>query len=880
MKDRQPPAGSKSRHGARWVRAALQVNPFGYVGNPSPSKRFADEATYNAALIAELQARGIELIAITDHWNASTATRLIADAETAGIVALPGFEANTSECIHLLIIFERGTKIDVVTAAIGACGLTPGSATGKTSKPFGEILTEMTRRGALVIPAHSNVDNSGLLSRARGAMLVSMIKNPELLAIGVTPGVPALGDQKKILKGTKPYDRDYPLVAIHADDISDPATLATAGASTWFKMSQPSLLGLRHAVKTPETRVSTSDPATTSRVLLREISWQGGFLDGQTIPLAEDLTALIGGRGTGKSTVIESLRYVLDIEPIGQGAKDDHRVLVKSVLGAGCEITLVVDVVSPTSTRFTIERTTNNQPVVRDVTATVTSWRPRDIVGNLEIFGQHELAELSQHKDLMAELVSRVTGAPVSPTGRPAVLKDLADNRDELAKNERDRGALEAELADIPRLTESVKAFEATNLATKLDLKTRLNMEEAVFTEVAERAQAVEHQLTDFDVDSLIEDLRAPLNDLEDSPRKAILDQLAPELERIAAALEELVRNAQASAFDVMTKIESIKLSWDSATKAERDGVAAVLRQLVQEGYNPEEYLALQDNLGRLNKRAEKRKGSDTAHKRLLGERTKLLRKLADIDKQIAADLRKAIRTSNSATLGQVVVKPVASPDREHIKAVVNDHFKTHRAQIHAAIDKDDFAVQPFVTAARSGSDALAPYGVTGAQAKTLLEAGEPLFRELEEQAVGLAVEVELNVAPPDEAASWRRLEDLSKGQRATALLLLLLGAPDSPLVIDQPEDDLDNRFVYRGVVRRLRTLKGTRQIVVSTHNANVPVLGDAELLVTLEADGQHGRTTPDGVGSLDDPAVRKYAEDLLEGGKTAFDARKRLYDF
>jgi hypothetical protein len=77
-----------------------------------------------------------------------------------------------------------------------------------------------------------------------------------------------------------------------------------------------------------------------------------------------------------------------------------------------------------------------------------------------------------------------------------------------------------------------------------------------------------------------------------------------------------------------------------------------------------------------------------------------------------------------------------------------------------------------------------------------------------------------------------RKLEDLSKGQRAIALLLLLLGASTSPLIVDQPEDEFDNRFVYHGVVLRLRELKGSSQIVVSTDNANVPVLGDAELVI------------------------------------------------
>ncbi len=98
--------------------------------------------------------------------------------------------------------------------------------------------------------------------------------------------------------------------------------------------------------------------------------------------------------------------------------------------------------------------------------------------------------------------------------------------------------------------------------------------------------------------------------------------------------------------------------------------------------------------------------------------------------------------------------------------------------------------------------------------------------------------------------------------------------------MIDQPEDDLDNRFVYDGVVSRLRKLKGSRQIIVSTHNANVPVLGDAELVVTLEGNGTSGWPIADGMGSLDSKSVREHAENLLEGGRDAFDARKHLYGF
>jgi ABC-type Mn2+/Zn2+ transport system ATPase subunit len=185
------------------------------------------------------------------------------------------------------------------------------------------------------------------------------------------------------------------------------------------------------------------------------------------------------------------------------------------------------------------------------------------------------------------------------------------------------------------------------------------------------------------------------------------------------------------------------------------------------------------------------------------------------------------------------------------------------------------------VEAARSGPDALAEQcGIRGAQAAGLIAAGERLFRELEEQTIGKAVDILLDVAPQSGQKELKKLEDLSKGQRATALLLLLLGASDSPLIIDQPEDDLDNRFVYDGVVQRLRELKGKRQVIVSTHNANIPVLGDAELVIGLEGNGTHSWPIADGIGSLDSSEIRCLAEDLLEGGRTAFEARQDLYGF
>lgn len=85
---------------------------------------------------------------------------------------------------------------------------------------------------------------------------------------------------------------------------------------------------------------------------------------------------------------------------------------------------------------------------------------------------------------------------------------------------------------------------------------------------------------------------------------------------------------------------------------------------------------------------------------------------------------------------------------------------------------------------------------------------------------------------------------------------------------------------MYDGIVKNLRELKGKRQIIASTHNANVPVLGDAELIVALEGSGQNGKPVEGGIGSLDDATIRALAESILEGGPAAFNARQHLYGF
>lgn len=867
--------------GARWVRAALQVNPYAYEGKNAPSATYSTEEEYNKAMLDECQAQGIELFAVTDHWKVDSAIQLIRDASDRGIVGLPGFEANSAEGIHILVIFDAGTSSAKINAAIGMCGVAPGCENGTTGASFTDILDKMTAQGALVIPAHVNVPNSGLLTGRAGQPLVTKIMHPDLHALGITPSQPGGTDQVRILNGTAPYNRAHPLASIHADDVTRPVTFQSHGASCWFKVSRLSVDSLKLAVRTPETRVSLEDPAIEARPTLKEISWVGGFLDGVTIPLSSDLTTLIGGRGTGKSTSIESLRFVLDLIPIGAEAKRDHDSIVNGVLRSGTVVKLLVETASPSVRTFTIERSVNNLPVVKDESGSVTKLRPIDVIANVEIFGQHELAELTNDSSKVASMLQRFKGQGELTAEHIDNLAKIKLNREQLTRTEEGQAQLEDELADIPRLEEQVRHYTDTDVPTRLKEVTRLTQDEAVFTEAAMRVTKTQESLTVLTDPQLITKLDVTFNNIDDSPRAEYLKRAQAASTKLATQLTGLAAEARTALVTATKEIEAAKTEWSSAVREQRDDHDTVLRKLVEEGLAPNKYLDTTKALESLKAKESRRTAIETSVQELLSERNALLQRLAIHENDRSRELADAIRAANAATGGVVIVKPVPASDRKHIKALIEQHIYGHRNRIMAAIDQTNFSTRAFVEAMRTGEAELSEqFSISGAQARSLLEAGEPLFRLLEEQSVGQAVEVLLDVNAGTGTREFKKMDDLSKGQSATALLLLLLGASNAPLVIDQPEDDLDNRFVYEGIVAYLRKLKGKRQIIASTHNANVPVLGDAELIVALEGDGQNGRAAVDGIGSLDDMAIRSHVENVLEGGPAAFNARQHLYGF
>jgi hypothetical protein len=388
-------------------------------------------------------------------------------------------------------------------------------------------------------------------------------------------------------------------------------------------------------------------------------------------------------------------------------------------------------------------------------------------------------------------------------------------------------------------------------------------------------------------LDQLLVDVTDLAADTLDSlPRQAFLSQAKAALDAyngVVTSVTETINTAREAALASLNTIEG---QWRTSTQPIHDSLEGVLRALQPEGIDGDEYLKLRRENDRLTPLTARLTTKESDLERLVEDRTRLL---IDADDRRAAhlrDLKKEARKVNRSLTKVVRATVRDGDDRTPLTDLLSKHLTGRLDRVKSAINAAELLTpRAFVETCRNGPDAImSTYpAITRTQAETLAKASAETLMLAEEVELPISTDLELNVGTK-RSPVWRSLDHLSTGQKATALLLLLLHRGDAPLIIDQPEDDLDNRFIYEDVVPRLRDTKGRRQLIFFSHNANIPVLGDADQIVTLVAedstDGVSGRIVDDGLGSIDHPKVRMMVEELLEGGREAFNTRRYLYGF
>lgn len=886
--------------GAVFHRCALQVNPHHYSATFRGQAVPGNASTHAEAIVDKAVELGISVLAITDHNDVSAVSAFRTAANGRPVHIFPGFELSSSEGVHVLCIYSRDTSQDQLSRFLGEFGITkttPSSDLANLS--FVEVLRKVREQGGVTLAAHVTSDQGGLLKVLKGQARIRAWHSEYLLAAQIPGPVADLPqDVRSIVENTNPdYHRDHPaeerlaIAVVNAKDVVAAEDLTDRAATCWIKMSEVSIEGLRQAFLDPGSRIRLNPKdgklEPDEHAELVELAWQGGFLDGAVIRFNPNLNVLVGGRGTGKSTIVESIRAVLGLDPIGDEARKAHEGIVRHVLRSGTKISLRTRAHRPAIRDYTIERTIPNPPIVKDDHGEVSNLEPREILPRIEVFGQHEISELTKSREKLTRLLDRFIERDDTQSRRKAELRrDLEKSRRSLLETRAEAKQIEERLAALPGLEETLKQFKEAGLEERLKEQSLLVREERILASIPERLAAFRECLESLKRELPIDRTFISEKALEELPGRAILerlnavfDKLDQDLKAVAESLDGALRRADQG-------VETVRRDWDRRKQEVQATYEKILRDLQKSRIDGEEFIRLRRRIEELRPLRERRQQALRVEKELADRRRKLLAEWEDIKAEEFRRLDRAAKKVSQRLRDRVQVEVTAAGDREPLFRILRDDIGGRLSEaIETLRVAADLSLTRFVEACRAGAELITKeFGITPAQADRVARADPEVLMRIEELDLPPITAIRLNTAPLGEPPSWQTLEDLSTGQKATAVLLLLLLESDAPLIVDQPEDDLDNRFITEGVVPRMREEKQRRQFVFSTHNANIPVLGDAELIVGLaasgEADGGHARIAREHLGSIDAQPVRELVEEILEGGKEAFERRRRKYGF
>jgi ABC-type lipoprotein export system ATPase subunit len=717
--------------------------------------------------------------------------------------------------------------------------------------------------------------------------------------------------------------RHWPLV-----ECSDPHVYEAIGSRyAWLKMEVPDIEGIRLALLDPESRLrrmADGPPGQRYPRIERLRVCNTDFFEDVNVPLSPCLTTLVGGRGSGKSTLIEYLRYALDRdhkEDFGGEKSDETRGAVERILkdkrqrdfgetpgtllpDYELELELVV-----AERRYRLRRDQEGIGVIRDPGTPSEEAVPLDVrsLVSPRILSQGQIARIAK-----------------DPAAQRHELDALLDP-DRLAEIEDTRRSAQERLQDLQSKRSRLKKRRATLPGRKTELQKVEDqiafLEQAGGKEVLARFQAFEQERQWLD------------GALEELGRQA--ERLKEQTELVqagAAELPDLPVSAAAGSWmetvrqRVIQQLEKAAAVLTTETRALRD-LSRHIEQERAEQWQPD-YERVRGEVEALREELATRGIDSTHHEKLLQQRMLLKREIQQLE-VIGQELERVAKEIGTARSELVQIHERRLELRRRQAGSLEELDADVRLEILAFQDRKDFESRReewFAGAGLQERDwtaiadyVFAPNGSVAENIAALVEcwradvevtADQGRAIDASESCVMILLDsgdgnlLTKNFLNALERADRLRLDELERflpedsvelrvrgaggeftpittgsvGQRSTAILSLLLSAGDQPLIIDQPEDDLDNRYIYDVVVSLLRHGKFSRQILIATHNANIPVNGDAELIVALGVEDRLGTVLA--CGSIDRPEVKEQVSVIMEGSAEAFRLRRERYGY
>ncbi len=875
---------------------------------------------------------GIDCVAVTDHNTGEwidvlkdTYQRLEREQpkDFRPLYLFPDVEITVNGGFHLLAIFDPKTPGDEIGHLLGRVGYegTRGDSDGTTRESAAEVVRLVHEAGAIAIPAH--VDGpKGLLelrgdgsnaSRIDAETVSQVLCDKRIFAAEVLN----TGTNKpQIYRDGK---CDWAEV-IGSDCHSFQGENIPGSRFTWVKMCEPSLEGLRLALLdgAPLSLLryedTGSDPNDHARLFIENIEIKKLKYAGRVTPLnvrfSPWLTTLIGGRGTGKSTVVELLRLALrrdgelPVAPSDRN-KPESRGNYDRTMSALLDDASVSLLIRKDGGRFRVNWNRNAEMPAIEEQDKDGNWR--QVHGEVpsrfpvRIFSQKQVYALTENSGALLTMIdeSRQVDGHQWAGRWNELCATFLRLRGEIRELEARLGNQERFKGELEDLRHQIIIFESGDNRELLRNYQKLRRQQAAFDErAAELAQAVD-RLRALSEEIAPADIRP-----DDFDAGNPIEKAATELLSDAAGKEKEVQKALAS---LATELETYGRIWQNQVNGskwfkQKEKVEQRYRELVE----------------RLH---EERVTDPSAYGSLVQRRTLLERQLAELDAlahkkeeiqnraQKILDQIEACRSDLSNRRQQFLTKVLGGNPYVHISVVpFGDRARGAEDNFRVAIDRTDGRLEDDIL----NSDGA---GILAELFAELPENEDDRCAELQRRLNVLKTDLE-NIAmgrepstprgkrflnhmgrlPPeriDRLLLWwpadalkiqyrkpdgkfADLERGSPGQKSAAILAFLLLHGDEPLILDQPEDDLDNHLIYDLIVSQLRNNKRRRQVIVATHNPNIVVNGDAEMVNAMDQVNGQCIVLEPGSGCLQSRDVRDEVCRVMEGGRKAFEQRYR----
>ena len=857
---------------------------------------------------------------IVDEWNRGEDDDGVPFREKVFAV-FPGFEPNVNDGasgVHLLFLFDAEIGRDRYLALYDAImdGRAPWerSALRLTPRDAEAIFRTLDRqqsesdrsdaRWAYIALAPHFQRTHGVLHGMRSELLERF---PCRLLAGYELGDDKLPQEVETRK--KPGRFLLPFMEAHRQAFfhaSDAYSIDQLGQRyTWLKLASPRIEALRQAFIASDSRIrigfergedgvlrpigDTPDVTLNRRPWLKEVevrgpaSFFGGGDGGTCIRFSPDLTCIIGGSMTGKSTLLDGLRVHVEAPPPNDASiRGQVEGRGRNVFGAGSpEVRLDCPGSNPTVTDFErwpaqffaqseLQRLSLEVSAVEKILARlvpseaqgieerneglqVLDGRLMDLAKQLAWLDEN-LAEAEQAHERAAN--ARKALAAFSEAG----VDGLHSAGRKLVRWEEAKRSVEVIRSDIRQVSESIAAFEAPELEDGLakvvesggvklprfDLETR-------WKRLDEQIQAAEQEISAWidDVARIVEFLGKNQERLRVEVERALAERGLD-----AARLKEIQELNRHAAF-----LPSYEANLDETREHLAESESSFGRV---QGERWEVVKAQREAFDRVMSQVE----------REFGGRIRARRIDNGVAKPLDAFLRPLKQKGITRWWNDLAEDRKPAPEK---LAELLDRELTKRRYWKKAFDDSVTPQHPDPEAVPDLlENPLREVGMSDAVGQTFIES---LTRAKQRELAALRCPDRYFLELRMDDGSYRRLDELSGGQRVSVLLSLLLETEDSrPLVIDQPEDELDNRFLFETVLPALKKLKGRRQVIMATHNPNVVVNGDADMVIQLEATANRGGIACS--GAIEESAVRDAIVRTVDGGEEAFRLRRRKYGF